>query len=99
VKIPFSVDADVAIGPEVRFDYPIEDTPTFVARQIRDPITSPDGRRVVFSALDRLYVADLPNGTPRRLTSDEVGEYFPAWSPDGSTHRLRGLDRRTPATS
>jgi hypothetical protein len=84
-KIPFSVDADVAIGPEVRFDYPIEDTPSFVARQIRDPITSPDGRRVVFTVLDRLYVADLPNGTPRRLTTDEVGEYFPAWSPDGST--------------
>ena len=56
----------------------------FTARQIRDPVTSPDGRRIAFTVLDRLYVADLPNGTPRRLTSDEVGEYFPAWSPDGS---------------
>jgi len=84
-RIPLSVDADIAIGPEVRFNYPIEDTPTFTARQIRDPVTSPDGRRVAFTVLDRLYVADLPGGTPKRLTSDEVGEYFPAWSPDGSS--------------
>src|SRR5206468_2419171 len=33
--------------------------------------------------LDRLYVMDLPNGTPRRLTTDSVKEQVPAWSPDG----------------
>jgi dipeptidyl aminopeptidase/acylaminoacyl peptidase len=37
----------------------------------------------VFSALDKLYVMDLPNGTPRRLTDDTVHEQAPAWSPDG----------------
>jgi Tol biopolymer transport system component len=84
VKIPFTVEAEVAIGPELRFEYPIEDTPTFTARQIRDPVPSPDGRQVAFTALDRLYVADLPDGTPRRVTTQEVGEYWPAWSPDGS---------------
>jgi hypothetical protein len=26
---------------------------------------------------------DLPNGTPRRLTTAETGEYAPTWSPDG----------------
>src|SRR5262249_2087636 len=25
------------------------------------------------------------NGTPKRVTSDDVGEYYPAWSPDGSS--------------
>ena len=82
-RIPFSADVDIAIGPEVKFQYPIEDTPTFTARQIRDGVPSPDGKRVAFSALGDLYVMDLPQGTPRRLTSAPDGEYFPTWSPDG----------------
>ncbi|WP_419941102.1 amidohydrolase family protein [Candidatus Palauibacter sp.] len=82
-EIPFTVEAEVAVGPEVDFEYPIEDTPTFVVKQIRDGKPSPDGTRVAFTALDRLYVADLPDGTPRRLTQDEVGEFHPVWSPDG----------------
>ncbi len=84
VEIPFTVNAEVAIGPEVEFEYPIEDTPTFTVKQIRDARASPDGSRIAFVALDRLYVAELPDGTPRRLTSDEVGEFQPVWSPDGS---------------
>ncbi|HEU5219084.1 MAG TPA: amidohydrolase family protein, partial [Gemmatimonadales bacterium] len=74
----------VAVGPRLQFDYPIEDTPTFTVKQIRDAVTSPDGRRVAFTALDRLYVADLPGGVPRRATTQETGEYFPTWSPDGT---------------
>jgi Tol biopolymer transport system component len=84
-RIPFTVEAEVAVGPAVAFSYPIEDTPTFTVKQIRDPAPSPDGRRVAFTALDRLYVADLPDGTPRRLTTQEVGEYYPVWSPDGTS--------------
>ncbi len=82
-NIPFTVNAEVAVGPAVMFEYPIEDTPTFTARQIRDAVPSPDGSRVAFSAMDRLYVMDLPNGTPARLTRQEVGEFQPAWSADG----------------
>jgi Tol biopolymer transport system component len=84
-KIPFTIDAEVAIGPEVKFEYPIEDTPTFTVRSIRNPVPSPDGRRVAFTALDQLYVADLPNGTPRRVSTADAGEYYPAWSPDGAS--------------
>ncbi|MBI2614963.1 MAG: PD40 domain-containing protein [Gemmatimonadetes bacterium] len=83
-KIPFTVNAEVAVGPAVTFEYPVDTAPRFTVRQIRDAVPSPDGRRVAFTALDRLYVADLPAGSPRRLTTQEVGEYSPAWSPDGS---------------
>ncbi len=83
-EIPFTARAEIAIGPEVRFEYPVEDDPTFTARQIRDATPSPDGGRIAFTALDRLYVMELPGGTPRRVTRSEVGEFHPAWSPDGS---------------
>jgi Tol biopolymer transport system component len=83
-EIPFQADVVQALGPAVHFEYPVPDSATFVVKQVRDAVPSPDGRRLAFVALDRLYVMDWPNGTPRRLTSMEVGEYQPAWSPDGS---------------
>ena len=83
-KIPFTANAEVAVGPEVKFQYPVDDSPTFNLKQIRDAVPSPDGKRIAFTALDRLYVMDLPNGTPRRLTQQNVGEFYPTWSPDGT---------------
>ncbi len=82
-KIPFTAEVDLPIGPEVKFRYPVEDSPTFVARQIRDAVPSPDGRRIAFSALGDLWVMDLPESAPRRITSAASGEFFPTWSPDG----------------
>jgi Tol biopolymer transport system component len=82
-QIPFTVNADVAMGPAVEFKYPISDSATFIVKQIRDAVPSPDGTKLAFSALDRIYVTDLPNGTPRRLTTQDVGEFQPTWSPDG----------------
>lgn len=82
-KIPFQVGEDVAIGPEVRFAYRV-DTGMVQARQIRDAVPSPDGKRLAFSALGRVYVMDYPAGVPRRISALEVGEYYPTWSPDGS---------------
>lgn len=82
-KIPFTADLRVPIGPEVRFDYRVDDSPTLVARQIRDPVPSPDGTSVAFTALDRVWVMALADSTPRRLTRDSVGEFYPTWSPDG----------------
>ena len=82
-QIPFRVRFDLTLGPKVEFDYPIEDTATFTVRQIRDAAPSPDGERIAFTALDRLWVAGADGGNPRRLTGDERSEHFPAWSPDG----------------
>ena len=84
-RIPFTVNAEVALGPQLSFRYPISDSATFTVKQLRDPVVSPDGSKVAFSSLDRLYVADLPNGTPRRVTNVEVGEFMPTWSPDGAS--------------
>ena len=81
--IPFSADVDVEIGPEVRFAYAVDTAATVTARQIRNPVAAPDGRWIAFTAFDRLWVKELPDGPARRLTAAEVGEFHPQWSPDG----------------
>ncbi|MFB3131717.1 MAG: amidohydrolase, partial [Rhodothermales bacterium] len=83
IPVPFTVEVDLEVGPELAFDYPVEDTPTFTVRQIRDAVPSPDGAKLAFTALDRLYVMDYPDGTPRRLTDGAMVEAQPVWSPDG----------------
>ncbi|MFN0177879.1 MAG: amidohydrolase family protein [Gemmatimonadales bacterium] len=92
-KIPFEVDEDIAVGPEVRFAYRV-DTGMVQVRQIRDAVPSPDGRRLAFSALGRLYLMDYPNGTPRRVTTAGEGEHFPTWSPDGAAIAFASWDDR-----
>ncbi len=94
VGIPFSVDVDQPMGPLAKFEYPYNDT-SLVVTQIRGARTSPDGTKLVFTALDGLYVGELTSGVggtgsaarqvrnPRRLTRGGMVEHAPVWSPDG----------------
>jgi hypothetical protein len=54
---------------------------------VLSPSWSPDGHRVVFSALkgglSDLYVIDLEDGAVTALTADSFADIQPAWSPDG----------------
>jgi Tol biopolymer transport system component len=83
-KIPYTASVALELGPQLDFKYPISDADTAMASQIRDAKPSPDGKRLAFTALNRLYVMDLPNGTPKRVTTHDFTEAQPAWSPDGS---------------
>ena len=85
VEIQFVAEVELEAGPKLDFDYPVDDRPQFEVRQIRDAAPSPDGRQLAFTALDRLYVMDWPDGDPRRLTDSDDVEAMPAWSPDGDT--------------
>src|SRR5579872_3291129 len=84
-EIPFSVDLQLELGPRLEFKYPVSDTAYGLATQIRDAVPSPDGKRLAFTALDRLYVMDYPGGKPRRLTTHNFTEAQPAWSKDGKS--------------
>lgn len=82
-EIPFHVTQTMKVAKAVRSR--IEVAPaTFDAKMVRWPQISPDGRKVVFQSLGYIWVKDLPEGKPRRLTSqDERFELYPSWSRDG----------------
>ena len=83
-EIPFTADISLEMGPRLEFKYPIKDTKEAFVTQIRDAVPSPDGTQLAFTALNRLYVMNLPNGKPKRLTNHNFTEAQPAWSPDGN---------------
>lgn len=84
VEIPFTADIALELGPQLDFKYPVTDTSHILATQIRGAVPSPDGKKLAFTVLNRLYLMDYPNGTPKRLTTHEFTEAEPAWSPDGN---------------
>ena len=82
-EIPYNVDANIEMGAEVLFKYPVKDTLAAKATQIRDATPSPDGTKLAFTVLNRLYIMDYPNGTPKRITKNNFTEAQPAWHPNG----------------
>jgi imidazolonepropionase-like amidohydrolase len=83
VVVPFTARVEAEIAQRVYFQNRVDDSPTVRARLIRGPALSPDGKRLVFNSLNKLWIMDLPSGSPRRLTDSSVGEFMPDWSPDG----------------
>ncbi len=59
---------------------------SFETKMPRFAAVSPDGGRVVFESLGKLWIKPMSGGSPRRLTSGGDGlELFPTWSRDGRT--------------
>ena len=83
--IPFHVKDTRAITEAVRF--PIEVAPNSVSiKMLRFVEVSPAGDRVLFQALGRLWIRDLPEGKPRRLTAQtDHWEMYPSFSRDGKS--------------
>jgi Tol biopolymer transport system component len=82
-EIPIDVDVSLDMGPRVYFNYAIKDTTAALGNQIRDAVPSPDGKQLAFTSLNRLYIMDYPNGTPKRITTNNFTEAMPSWSKDG----------------
>ena len=81
-NIPFQVDTNIKIAKALEFDIPV-DSENNTAKVIRDAVTSPDGKSIVFSSLGKLYIKKLPNDSPKRLTNSDNLEFEPSFSPDG----------------
>lgn len=84
--IPFTASVQRTISQMARREFRITDD-AVQAKFFRWSSSSPDGKRLAFQALGRVYVQDGAAGTPRRVTPASFGplEFAPAWSPDGRT--------------
>ena len=84
-EIPFHVKDTRELREPMRFAQNVAPD-RFAVHQLRGAQVSPDGKRVVYSALGSLYVKELPGGTPTRLTKqNEAFEFAPSWSRDGKS--------------
>jgi len=83
-EIPFQVnDTRVVVDPPRP---QVEVAPASITtRMPRFASVSPDGSRILFETLGRLYIRDAAGGAPRPLTAQD-GDFqlFPSWSRDGS---------------
>ncbi|MEQ8218541.1 MAG: amidohydrolase family protein [Arenibacter sp.] len=80
--IPFKASAEHKIVNALKFKNDAAPD-TFTAKAIRNAVTSPDGKTLVFNAAGYLWKKSLPNGIPTRLTNGTDLEYEPAFSKDG----------------
>lgn len=80
--IPFSVSVKQTVTEALHFPQTaISDS--FEVKMIRDAVTSPDGKWLVFGATGVLWKKQVPNGKPQRLTNGSQWEFFPTFSGDG----------------
>ncbi len=83
--IPFSADVSLDLRPLHRVEKAVGQ-PELRVRLLRWPTLAPDGRRLAFEALGRIWICNVREGKadkPRRLTRGTAREYAPEFSPDG----------------
>ncbi|EOO2216828.1 TolB family protein, partial [Escherichia coli] len=82
--IPFSVKTQLDVQPSVRFKQDI-DKDVFDVKMLRMAQVSPDGSKVAFEALGKIWLKTLPDGKMSRLTEldNNIEELYPQWSRDG----------------
>jgi imidazolonepropionase-like amidohydrolase len=82
VIIPFTAHVKVDAGS---FDYNTYrvSRDSVRVRYTRSANASPDGRQLVFCALDKIYVMNLPDGKAHVVAAQPFGQYQPVYSPDG----------------
>ncbi|HTO87079.1 MAG TPA: amidohydrolase family protein [Thermoanaerobaculia bacterium] len=81
--IPFHVAGTRKMAKAVRF--PVDVAPRrFPVKMLRWVEVSPGGDEVAYESLGHIWVRSLPQGVPRRLTSQtDHFELYPSWSRDG----------------
>ena len=66
INVPFKINEKLVMGPKLKFNYPVDDSSTFLVNQIRDSKISPDGNSIVFSALNKLYIMNFQRSDTKK---------------------------------
>lgn len=80
--VPFSARFTLQRAGYRRKNYDFDDVRQRPVQGIVAPALSPDGQKIVFKALNDLWLTGL-DGRVRQLTRDSFYENDPVWSPDG----------------
>lgn len=82
-EIPFSINTRKQIQTALRVQQDL-DHDQVDTKMLRFVQVSPDGKQAVFTALGHLYISDLNDPKPRRLTRQNTDfEFYPQFSRDG----------------
>ena len=82
-EIPFEIKVKQTIARAVKFPQKVSPQ-QFRAKMIRDAHTSPDGSKVAFFAAGYIWIKNLPDGTPQRMTQQtEHWEFSPRFDATG----------------
>jgi Tol biopolymer transport system component/imidazolonepropionase-like amidohydrolase len=95
--VAFRAKVSRTISEQVYAPFRIEDREPLQVKYARWHTISPDQKHLAFQAVGRIWIADLPGGTPHRITpaSFTPHEYAPTWSPDGQTVAFTGWSDET----
>ena len=80
--IPFTAHVRQEMAPDLRRQHKVDTGPVHV-RVIQTPRLSPDGGRIAFGAVGRIYVADNRKGAKPRRIEVPGAAWQPSWSDDG----------------
>ena len=83
-EIPFQVNATQTISESLHFPQQVFQD-EFDVKMIRQLTTSPDGKKVAFNAAGYIWIKDLPDGTPERVSKGTEFEFEPQFGPDGKS--------------
>ncbi len=82
--VPFSATFDINRPGYKHRIYDFDSTATKQVKGIMHPALSPDGRQIVFEALNQLWLMPI-GGKPLALTNDPFYKQDPSFSPDGKS--------------
>lgn len=82
IDIPFEVTVNQTIAEAINFEQKVY-SDEFDVKMIRQLTSSPDGKKVAFNAAGYIYIKEMPNGKPVRISNTIEFEFEPEFSPDG----------------